>query len=208
MNTALYSQLYAANDMSNKLEESRTNFELWKKEADKYNRKIAKGRNAVLWICVIAAIIVNIVVFFAALNKKDAGAMVLTTFLISAAVCVALPLAMHFILKAVYKKKIADTRAKADEWSEHWKKIYNPSLLAFLPENYRYPIAINYMANIVYSDRAQTLNEALNKYDEQLHRWKMENTQEAILAEQQFQTRQLSDIHTAAVATAVGVWRN
>lgn len=47
-------------------------------------------------------------------------------------------------------------------------------LLAFLPETYRTSEAACYMLLAVKDGRADTLKEAMNLYEEQLHRWKME----------------------------------
>ena len=47
-------------------------------------------------------------------------------------------------------------------------------LLAFLPETYRNAEAACYMLLAVKDGRADTLKEAMNLYEEQLHRWKME----------------------------------
>ena len=47
-------------------------------------------------------------------------------------------------------------------------------LLAFLPETYRNAEAACYMLLAVKDGRADTLKEAMNLYEEQLHRWKLE----------------------------------
>lgn len=47
-------------------------------------------------------------------------------------------------------------------------------LLAFLPETYRNAEAACFMLLAVKDGRADTLKEAMNLYEEQLHRWKME----------------------------------
>ena len=47
-------------------------------------------------------------------------------------------------------------------------------LLAFLPDTYRNAEAACYMLLAVKDGRADTLKEAMNLYEEQLHRWKME----------------------------------
>ena len=47
-------------------------------------------------------------------------------------------------------------------------------LLTFLPETYRNAEAVCFMLLAVKDGRADTLKEAMNLYEEQLHRWKME----------------------------------
>ena len=59
--------------------------------------------------------------------------------------------------------------------------------LSVLPDDYWYPQATEYIASVVQSGRANTVPEALAMYDEQLHRWKMEEAQMQILNEVQAQ---------------------
>lgn len=49
--------------------------------------------------------------------------------------------------------------------------------LFYLPEKYRYYMAASYIKECLESGRAKDLSEALNLYEEQMHRWKMENMQ-------------------------------
>ena len=55
----------------------------------------------------------------------------------------------------------------------------------FIPTDYWYPLAINYLYDVVKSGRATTLPEAMDRYEEQMHRWKVEGTNQQILAQQQ-----------------------
>lgn len=76
--------------------------------------------------------------------------------------------------------------------------------VAFLPNEYRYPLATGYLVNCVQQRRAATLQEALDKFDEQLHRWKLEASQQQILRQQRIQSQQLNNINTSInVNTAV-----
>jgi len=52
--------------------------------------------------------------------------------------------------------------------------IDNHHVVEFLPETYRNPQATSYMLLAVSNGRADTLKEAINLYEEQLHRWKLE----------------------------------
>ena len=47
-------------------------------------------------------------------------------------------------------------------------------MVGFLPEKYRNLQATHFMLNAVGDGRAETLKEAFNLYEEQLHRWRME----------------------------------
>jgi uncharacterized membrane protein YukC len=57
-------------------------------------------------------------------------------------------------------------------------------ILCVLPKNYRYPLAANFIADVLESGRAESLKEALNLYEEQLHRWRMENKMNKLIEEQ------------------------
>ncbi|MBQ2715871.1 MAG: hypothetical protein IJF21_03630 [Clostridia bacterium] len=50
----------------------------------------------------------------------------------------------------------------------------NHHVVEFLPASYRNPQATSYMLLAVSNGRADTLKEAINLYEEQLHRWKLE----------------------------------
>lgn len=60
----------------------------------------------------------------------------------------------------------------------------NIDILNILPKNYRYPLAANFIAEVLESGRADTMKEALNLYEEQLHRWRMENKMNKLIEEQ------------------------
>lgn len=64
----------------------------------------------------------------------------------------------------------------------------NKELISSVPANYRYPMATNYIYEVFRDGRVNNINEALNMYDTQLHRWKMEKMGEKMLTEQQRQT--------------------
>ena len=52
----------------------------------------------------------------------------------------------------------------------------NESVLSCIPNSYRYPLASGFILQIFQEGRVTTMSEALDKYDEQLHRWKVEAT--------------------------------
>ena len=51
----------------------------------------------------------------------------------------------------------------------------NGHVLKFLPNQYRNLQATSYMLMAVKNGRADTLKEAINLYEEQLHRWRLED---------------------------------
>lgn len=70
----------------------------------------------------------------------------------------------------------------------------NKDALSFLPTDYWYPLATSFMVKTVQAGRATTLPEAIDKLEEQLHRWRLEESNAQILAQQQAQSQQLAEI--------------
>lgn len=105
---------------------------------------------------------------------------------------------------AGYEKQCAE----AQEQEEAGRRIVqeHEEELSFLPDEYLFPEATGYLVKITQSGRAVDLNQALMMLDEQLHRWKIENANEAILAQQQMQTQSLKGIRrSSAVSAAANV---
>lgn len=67
-------------------------------------------------------------------------------------------------------------------------------LLDFVPEHYRTNLAVAFMERAVRTGRADTLKEALNLYEEQLHRWNMESYAQS-MAEQAAWEAAMMDEH-------------
>ena len=117
-----------------------------------------------------------------------------------------------FIGIAVYKKKFSPAtkeyadnmrkRALAEQTHGECLLEKNANDIVFIPSGYRYPLATNYLMNIVQTGRATTLNEALAMFDLQLHRWKVEDANAAILEQQMMQTRALSGIRKSSAVNA------
>ena len=74
----------------------------------------------------------------------------------------------------------------------------NCHVLNFFPEHYRDQLALAYMERVVVTGRADTLKEAINLYEEQLHRWKIETEITRMREQQEIQNAmidaRLSDI--------------
>lgn len=70
----------------------------------------------------------------------------------------------------------------------------NAEVAAILPEEYRYPLITGYIRRLFETNRVSTINEALSMADEQIHRWNVEESQRALLAEQQNQSRMIKNI--------------
>ena len=73
-------------------------------------------------------------------------------------------------------------------------KASEPEVLAFLPETYCTTQATCYMLLAVKDGRADTLKEAMNLYEEQLHRWKMEKLAADSARMQQIQLEAMQEL--------------
>lgn len=79
----------------------------------------------------------------------------------------------------------------------------NVNDLAFLPVDYWYPLATEYLVKVVQADRANSLAEALSMFDEQLHCWKIEEANAEIVAQQKAQTANLNSIRKSSKVSAI-----
>lgn len=72
----------------------------------------------------------------------------------------------------------------------------NYEALCSVPEKYRYIHAISAMLDYLNTMRAETLKEAINLYEEEMHRMRMEMSQQQLLAIQNEQQRTLNSINS------------
>lgn len=102
-----------------------------------------------------------------------------------------------------FRKKKSECEQKATQLEEQIgferEKIRqilsrNASAIDFLPRRYWYKTATGYLAEVLRNGRARTLGEALDRYEEQMHRWKMERANEYQLALQEQQILYLDQI--------------
>lgn len=77
----------------------------------------------------------------------------------------------------------------------------NQHVLEFLPPRYRNYLATQYMALAVANCRADSLKEAINLYEEQLHRWELEQTAQSIAAYNAQIEENLANIYAQQVRT-------
>lgn len=73
---------------------------------------------------------------------------------------------------------------------------YKPALI--IPANYQYPIAIDYIISCFENKRANSLKDAINLFEQQLHYWKVENSLQRIQLLQNQQNMILSETARAA----------
>lgn len=99
-------------------------------------------------------------------------------------------------LAAARKYQATEQAAGEDVFARNLEKV------RFLPADYWYPMATEYLIKVVAAGRADSLKEALNLFDAQLHRWRVEEANNAILAQQQLQTAHLASIRTSSKVSA------
>ena len=106
--------------------------------------------------------------------------------------------------KATLEAQISSLYKKAQKERDAAQQIFeeNYEVLSFLPDDYWYPLATSYLVKAIASKRVETLGDALDRFDAQLHRWKVEEANAAILAQQQAQTEHLKSIRTSSKVNA------
>lgn len=72
----------------------------------------------------------------------------------------------------------------------------------FLPVDYWYPMATDYLVKIVRSQRASDLGTAIDKLEEQMHRWKIEEANAQMVEQQMAQTAHLKSIRRSSKVNA------
>lgn len=77
----------------------------------------------------------------------------------------------------------------------------NKHLLDFLPSKYRNLEATSYMLMVVSDKRAETLKEAMNLYEEQLHRWKLEDLAQKNAEIQEYMADALDELNARQAET-------
>lgn len=106
--------------------------------------------------------------------------------------------------KTAMEARIAGIQRKAREERALGHQVLEENYddIAFLPDDYWNPQATSYLLKTVSAQRVNSLAEALDRYDAQLHRWHVEQTNENILSQQQAQTAHLKSIRTSSKVSA------
>lgn len=76
-------------------------------------------------------------------------------------------------------------------------------LASYIPPNYQYSIAVEKMYEYLVNGRARNLTEAINIYEDDMHKLRMENMQGEILRQQKCQTVLATVSAVANVSTAM-----
>lgn len=87
---------------------------------------------------------------------------------------------------------------------KHYQENYAPveekcERLLFHREDYEIPMAVDYLVQIIETGRVDTMREAYDKLDEQIHRWTMEKLQNQQIELQMHQCRQLQRLITLVI---------
>lgn len=76
----------------------------------------------------------------------------------------------------------------------------NEHVMDIIPVSYQNNYqAVAYITSAVMNERADTIKEAVNLYEEQLHRWKMESSMEKIAQQQSAINAELKNIHAEQI---------
>lgn len=117
---------------------------------------------------------------------------------------VAVKVVLYYLMRMPFEAKIKGLREKIAKEQGVAQKIFdaNAEALSCLPADYWYPLATEYMLKVIRAGRARNINEALDMFDAQLHRWKVEEANAQIMAQQQAQTEMLRSIQTSSAYNA------
>ena len=102
--------------------------------------------------------------------------------------------------------------AKAEECEKKAQENFNAvgeiikkysDCLAVIPQKYWYPLATGYIAEVISNGCATTISIALDKLEEQIHRWNMERSMQQQVSLQIAQRESLRRIQTNTAVSAV-----
>ena len=94
-----------------------------------------------------------------------------------------------------YEKAEDELNALLKQYEESYRPVAKKCKgLLFHREEYEIPMAVDYLIQIIQTGRVDTMREAYDKLDEQLHRWTMEKLQNQQIEIQLYQCRLLAQI--------------
>ena len=117
----------------------------------------------------------------------------------TAIICAALCYFFYDTLSKAKLKMCDQKKAELEDLLERYQENYAPvakksERLLLDKDEYEVPMSVDYLIEMIKSGRVDTMREAYDKLDEQLHRWTMEAMQRQQLNAQLEQCRQLRDI--------------
>ncbi len=202
-------ELFAVAEEKNKLQNLAAN--------ETYMEKNCKKKRSLVGICAFCLLGVPIISFlpllfgFAIITSllEERGVMQVTdtvgimVYLLIGVIIVVLSISLLIIFTRNRAKDIKKHHDSAIEYQKQVqeKEKYSNKLLQLhskeleiIPTQYRYPLATSYIEELFINGRATTLPEALDKFEEQLHRWNVERSMQHNIEIQLAQTKILHDI--------------
>ena len=152
-------------------------------EEKKKEEKVVRGVMAVALFCVASFLVKRI---------NDFLALLLVLCMTTGVVYVITK------LREARKLSVQEQKEKANRERMAAQKVFDDNMdgLSFLPDEYWYPLATDYLVKMVATNRANTLAEVLNLYDEQLHRWRIEEAYDKMHEQQRAQYELLRSVKT------------
>ena len=80
-------------------------------------------------------------------------------------------------------------KAMVDEIAPYWSTV-----LDIIPEDYASPLCVKQVYSYLVNGRADNLKEALNLFEEEQHRWRMEEGQRQMYEQYQFEMQSIREI--------------
>jgi len=181
---------------------------LLKKQSDlasvnkSFDRKNKNMSNSMNWILMMSGISLGIVVF---LNSLDLN------LIICIIVAVVVDIIVYPKIKRSEEKSLKNLEERQTKVKAECEQIDNDkqqlikavsNKIGIIPPNYRYQMAVQFIYDSLTNMRARDLTEAINLYEEQLHRWKIEAAHQQMvdLARQQVTASQISATANVAIA--------
>lgn len=88
------------------------------------------------------------------------------------------------------KKNLEETeKAMVSELSPHWGKV-----LSVVPEDYATPLCVKRIYSYLTNGRADDLKESLNLFEEEQHRWRMEEGQRQMYEQYQYELQNIKEM--------------
>lgn len=108
----------------------------------------------------------------------------------------------------VYCVLLKQEKREMDERAVQFKRVQTEinqicqegeAYILAIPEMFRYPLATSYLCQIIETGRAESMKEALNLLEVQLHHWRMEQQMNKMLQNQQIINGNLNAIWFATI---------
>lgn len=198
---------FAANSLKQQTLVARTDEERARQNAKRKYKIDWKNFNPVL--CIIGFVFLSGITLAieSSVEKMPAFAKLVLELAIIA-VCVKL----YLNQRARMRKKHEETETQIDEMKSQMeeisKEIYrvtteNQELINLMPRDYRYYDAVAFFENALANGRADSMKEAINLYEEYIHRQNMELNGRQMLEQSRMQSAMLANIEQSSREAAI-----